>query len=367
MKKIIFILAFALLVCIGVFMIKFNKTSIENTYVTKTPISMKLIPQSLNIYKKISDNLTIRSGVNSDLLFVAASAGAEFKNHPSYLVTNDKYELNNKFKKYFSGYKYNESAEKIYEAAKSMDNPPKKFVGPILHDILKYDENILFNKSNEASEVLSCLEKFSQDSKAEEFFKSNNELYIKMINDFTDEINFDYIKRLEDFFGEKPKNSKFVVVLSTVMDGGQATHIELDDGSVVYYNIMNPSQDKHNNLLTLYHETAHNFYDVSLKNKDLIAKYLIYSDIVGKNENNFERQINETIIRAVTAIVLEKYHPDIDAKKDIITFEKQGYKNLNNIYELIKSEYLTNRQNYKTFNTFVPVIFEFIKNSSKNN
>lgn len=333
---------------------------------SKTPINMKLISQNLNIYKKISDNLTFRTGVNCDLLFVAASVGAEFKSPPCYLGTNDKYGINNKIKKYFSEYKYTESAKKIFEAANSMDNPPKKFTGPILHDLLKYDENILFNKSNEAAEVISFLERFSQDSKAEEFFKSNNDLYINMINDFVNDINFDYIKRIEDFFGERPQNAKFVVVLSTVMDGGQATYQQLDDGSIVYYNIMNPSQDKHNNLLTLYHETAHNFYDVNLKNKDLIEKYSKYSDSVGKNEMNFASQINETITRAVTAILLEQYHPDIDAKKDIITFEKQGYKNLYNIYNLIKSEYLPNRDQYKTFDTFVPVIFEYIKDCSTN-
>lgn len=371
-KKIIFILSFAFFAFIFIYVSfkgsdkGYKDNSKQYVNVSEKSVNLKLIPKDYNIYRKISDNLLFRTGVNSDLLFAASSAGGRFKNPPSYLSADDKYGLNKKFKTYFLPYCNSTAAKMIYEAAISMDNPPKKFVGPILHDILKYDDDMLYSNSSQSEEVFNSLERFSQDSEAADFFAKNHDLYNNMINDFVNQINFDYIKRLEDFFGEQKKNAKFTVVLSTVMDGGQAAYQRAEDGSIIYYNIMNPSQGKHYNLLTLYHETAHNFYDVIERRFDLVESYSKYRNALGNNENNFGAQLNETITRAVTAVLLEKYHPDLSADKDLIEFENKGYKNLYNIYKLIKNKYMPDRIKYKTFDSFVPVIFEYIKALSLN-
>jgi hypothetical protein len=150
------------------------------------------------------------------------------------------------------------------------------------------------------------------------------------------------------------------------MDGGQATSNRSDNGTTVYYNIMNPTQSDYDVLLTLYHETAHSFYDVRKMRSSLVTSYSKYSNALGDYEHNFGDQMNETITRAITAILLEKYHASLNAEKDLIGFEKQGFKNLHNIYKLIKNKYLTNRNEYKTFDSFVPVIFEYVKASSLN-
>lgn len=344
-------------------MIEGKKYSCKVIILSK-PINMNLIPQDLNIYKKISDKLLFRTGVNTDLLYIAASVGSGFQNPPSYLGNKDKYGINQKVKVYFSPYRNAESAKEIYKTAISMNNPPKKFVGVILHDVLKYDDNVLLSKSYPAEEVFNHLEQFADNSKAANFFKDSQESYKKMLNDFAILTNFDYIERLSAFFGEQPKNAKYEVVLSTVMNGGQATFQRTEDGSTTYYNIMNPGQDYHNILLTLYHETAHSFYDVRQRQSDLVKEYSRYSNALGNYEYNFGDQMNETIIRAVTAVVMEQYHVNSMAESDLINFDKQGFKNVHNIYKLIKNRYLTNRNQYKTFDSFVPVIFDYVKASS---
>lgn len=83
----------------------------------------------------------------------------------------------------------------------------------------------------------------------------------------------------------------------------RATFVKNNDGSTTYYNIMNPT-DSSSILNTLYHETAHNFYEVHTENKELINQYGQYANALGHHEYDFGTEVNETIARVVTAIML---------------------------------------------------------------
>jgi hypothetical protein len=182
--------------------IKVNPSASSNNKVPEK-ISMKLIPTDLNIAVNVSEDLLFRTGVNTDLLYIAVVVGGGFKRPPSYLGSNDKYGFNSKVKSYFSSYSNTVSAKKNYESALSMDNPPKKFAGDILNDLLKYDDMILFSKSNSAEGTMSALEQFTEDSKAVDFFGNNQLLYKNIIDDLAKLVNFNYIQRLEAF-GQQP-------------------------------------------------------------------------------------------------------------------------------------------------------------------
>ncbi|MFZ5354402.1 MAG: hypothetical protein ACOZCL_17000 [Bacillota bacterium] len=70
--------------------------------------------------------------------------------------------------------------------------------------------------------------------------------------------------------------------------------------------------------------------------------------------------------RAVKAILLEENQRSLSAEEDLLRYEEQGFKNVHNIYKLIKYKYMPNRDIYKTFDSFVPVIFEHIRAYSLN-
>lgn len=340
-----------------------------NEQAPKAKMYIEVIPQLIdgkqtNIVSKIADNVTVRTGVNMDLLFAAAETGGNFREPMGYLLNNDQYGINDKVKSYFEKYSNNASAVDIYQSAMKVDNPPHKFVNPILGEVLTYDDGTAFDPADKS--VWDTLRKFASDTNASQFFKDNRVLYVQMVQDFVqNNLNFNHVQRLQEFFGKDLGKDKFVIVLSTVMNGGQANFVNYTDGSTIYYNIMNPT-DSSGVLNTLYHETAHNFYDVRLENKDLIDKYSQYANSLGHHESDFGTELNETIARVVTAVMLDKYHGKQAADDNLNWVSGQGWKNTREIYTLVENKYLTNRDKYKTFKDFVPVIFEYLKASSTN-
>lgn len=337
-------------------------------------IPAKTNGDNMNLVHKLSENTVVRTGKNCDFLFISAAVGGGLKANPQYpnkdpmyLTHIDKYGINNSIRKYFNKYTGSQNAKAIYNLAVSMDNPPRKFVGPILKEMLSYDDGNLEYKPYQTIDTWNTLKQFSAETGAETFFEENNYLYQKMFDDFTkNKLTFNHVQRIEEFYGTDISNYRFVVVLSTVMGGGQATTEKNTDGSIVQYSIISPSDNMDDMLNTLYHETAHNFYDPRIDDRKLVEKYYKYNDALGKEEPDFATQLNETVTRAITAVIIEKYHGKDAAKRNLKMVDRQGYKNTREIYYLIKNKYIANRNKYKSFKEFMPIVFEYIKASSMN-
>lgn len=318
----------------------------------------------LNNLEKITENYTVRTAINTDLLFITAVIGGNYK-HPSYLKSDDKYGINKKIKEYFGKYTENKSAISMYEYAMKINNPPKKFINPILPEMLAYDNGTLINRDYRSIELWDNLKQFSEDTQAVEFFKENKVLYDKMLKDFrTNILTFNPVDRLTDFMGTDINSNRFVIVLSTVMSGGQAMHEQNEDGTITQYNIMNPSEGLYGTLNTLYHETSHNFYAVRDEDKEFIQEYSKYANALGKHEADFAGELNETIARVVTAVMMYKYHGKEALEHNLNLVKQGGWLKIDELYTLVKENYLTNREKYKTFKDFVPVICEYLKASS---
>jgi hypothetical protein len=319
----------------------------------------------LNNSVKLAENFTVKTAINTDLLFISAVVGGNFNHPPQYITDNDKYGINSNIKEYFGKYVNNESAKKVNEYALKINNPPKKFINPILSEILAYDSGSLTKRSNESMPIWDNLKQFSEDTNAIEFFKANKKLYDDMIAEFTtNTLYFNPLDRLSKFMGTSENKNKYVIVLSTAMGGGQATFDKNADGSTTYYSIINPSTNTNETLNTLYHEIAHNFYDVRIDDKELIEKYSKYADALGNHESDFGTELNETIARVVTAVIIDTYHGKEAAEYNLNLVSKSNWKQVRELYTLTKDNYLANREKYKTFKDFMPVICEYLKASS---
>lgn len=330
------------------------------------PLAMPIISDGvkLNHTIKIAENYTVRTAINMDLLYIAAAVGGNYQ-HPSYLKSNDRYGLNSKIREYFGKYIENKSAKNIYEYSMKINNPPKKFISPIMSEILAYDNGNLIEKSKESTQLWDNLKQFSIDTQSIEFFKENKKLYDNMMEEFrTKTLTFNPLDRIKDFMGKDISNINFVIVLSTVMGGGQGITVVNKDGTRTEYNIMNPSDDFYVTLNTLYHETSHNFYDVRSEDRELIQKYSRYSDALGKHEADFGTELNESIARVVTAVMIDKYHGKEALEQNLNLVKRGGWVKIDELYTLVKNNYLTNREKYKTFRDFMPVICEYLKASS---
>lgn len=191
-----------------------------------------------------------------------------------------------------------------------------------------------------------------------------------MVDNFIKETSsFNHVQRIQEFYGIDLSQSQFKVVLTSLERGASAFDIGDDNstGFRTYYNVMDPYGSKDYMLNNLYHETAHNFYSSIRKQTDsLVNQYSAYNNTLGyySPEDTFDRRFNETLARVVTVIMLEQYHSQEISTKNLNNEMHLGWKNLDKLYTLVKEEYLPNREQYTTFDSFVPVILEYIKNLS---
>lgn len=318
--------------------------------------------EASNIVDKVADNLHVRTGVNMDLLYIATETGGNFQNPQGYLLNQDAFGINAAVKSYFGKYVSNESAKDLFNQAMQVPNPPHKFVGSEFTDVLQSDEGTLLQPSGPAT--WDTLSKFESDTKATDFFTENRTRYEQMVQDFVKtDLNFNHVQQLQDFFGKNLSKDRFEIVLSTIENGGQATWLDNADGTATHIIIINPS-DNAGILNVLYHETAHNFYDVRMDDPDLVNQYAQYANALGHHEADFGTELNETLARVVTLVMIDKYHGKEAAMENLNLVTQSGWKNTKEIATLVLNKYMNNRSQYKTFRDFMPVIFEYLKASS---
>ncbi|WP_460000537.1 cell wall-binding repeat-containing protein [Paradesulfitobacterium aromaticivorans] len=344
-----------------------NVNSVLNPVITPVQTPIDGIG-TVNSYK-FSSNVAIEPNFNSDLLFISAATGSNFT-IGGYSVRPGSSDIYEKAKTYFSKYANTSSAKTLYDLALGENNPPHKFIAP-LYEMLTYgmflqDNTLYYQISTPGVPVIDTVSQFAKDTDATTFFKDNLLSYNNMVKQFVEgTLNFNYIKREEGFFGISLDKDQFEVVLSPFMNGGQAMTLYTKDGTRTNVVVINATDA--DALYTIYHETAHNYYDVRNDYPDLVSQFRQqYANALGSVEPDFDSQLNETIIRAVSDVLIAQYHGEQSAQQYMNSQLASGYTNTDNIYYLIKNKYLPNRDQYSTFHDFVPVIFDFLKATSLN-
>jgi hypothetical protein len=244
--------------------------------------------------------------------------------------------------------------------------------------------NTLINKSIVLDSLNHEVESFAKACKFEKFIESHQEYYKKKIDEVAKEISgLDMIKDFETFWGSKKDN--YTIVLTMLEQDIHASWFTNNNKSncVFYLSpkfVVDNDAEFGNSDLTdirvgkmaardyIYygatHEIGHTFLNPIMDNfnKQIDQIPFKYST-VDPSRTTF---LCESFLRSLTAYFLIKNQYNEFAQMVIQGEKQQGYIYNECIVDLIK-DYANNRNNYKTFNDYVPVFLDKLRQKVENN
>lgn len=346
----------------------FILTGLTRTLAQDGPVKLpKSIPGigEVTTYK-IGENIYIGPNFNYDLLIIATLTGTGFS-HSGY--GNMDNPLLTRIKDQYQQYQDNKAAKRLAAMVAQIKYPPsKRFGNSIVEEVLAYEElcsTTLRHKLPQltGTSVKKTVRSFGKTTQSENLLKADLDLYNQMIEAFVTKYDFNFVSSIEKFFGFEMKRDRFEVIVSPVMDGGQSLRLNNRDGSVTNFMILSPYGRTDEQILgnLVYHETIHSFMKVVRINaQSSIDSYGQFREALN-NQSNFTTMLDETVTRAISFIMLSTYHQPDMAKRLIDQELQRGWKNVDEIYFLIKNKYISQRDQYPTFESFLPVILQYIE------
>ena len=307
-------------------------------------------------------NLTVGINYNLELMQIAAAHSADFK-HNGYVGRDSA--LNTAIKEYFSKFAKRDYESSLY--SQSMDGAVDKLYHGETDYILCYDSNLTYKplttdrpdefassgKVTNEAQLLAAVKDFKTYTKADQFFADNKTLYQDVMNNFKKQVDFDFIGQLQTLTGVNMNDAQFLLIASPSMEGGMAITLTDPTGNPVYVNITNPSDNFAEMIQTLYHEEIHNFIEPALRDNWDTYSNSHFIGVLNQDTGDNGNAFNETVTRALTNIAIEQYQPAVDTSSLMKEYLSSGWINTDKVYNLIKTEYLPNRDKYKTIGDFL--------------
>lgn len=325
---------------------------------------------------RINDKTLVTINYNYELATIASAVATKF-NHQAYLTP--RIPIRNKAFKHFEDYTELESAKKIYEYSIPEEVMKLKLLystRPFLTSVSTFENSIIikdnsFPRSKESSinsieELNTLMDNFCDETNARLFFEENYDYYESIFNTFKNNYSFDFIERLSSFFGYG-NNEQFIIYLTAIRGGGRSSHLYDENGRRHNLNIININDGNTESCLnTIYHEAAHNFVSLAKdSNRSELEKYeKIINSVLSSNEQLYENKFDETITRAIVVLMLEEYHGEDVALRNLSLQLRNGWKNTDKLYYFIKNNYVENRDDYDTFNEFFPELLKYLEELS---
>lgn len=235
------------------------------------------------------------------------------------------------------------------------------------------------HSDNEVYNFISKLKDFADKINFEEYYKSNEEEYLKYINSISSAFEmYDVSKFLFSYYGYGEDKKFFINPIPFASDG--AFGAILEDGSI-YSAIPVYKNRRRDNLYdytgieksivkTSVHEFSHGFVNALNEKYGLIDNDSnIFSDIFEEMKKNAYGSnysiLNEFIIRAIVArYILITYKDEEHYKKEIERTKEWGFIYIDNIIESL-IEYENNRDKYKTLDEYFPIMVNNLINYIK--
>ena len=240
-------------------------------------------------------------------------------------------------------------------------NPPElKLLYPLKQT---YPYNDWIPDEGKLAEFTQKLKDFYNDTKFGTFYHKHQADYERLLGVVSADFEKrDYIKLLEDYFGEK--KDRYVFIYSPTSPGGFGGWIKTE-GKTTAYSIMFSGY-----VPLVLHEFGHDFVNPVIDEfKEEINLYQnllspILRDLPSCYDN-WLTVVNEHIIRAFTVRVTIMLDGEEAGKRILDSEVSNGFKYIIPIYERLK-EYEVNRDKYPNFRSFFPRIIElFAELSSK--
>ena len=243
--------------------------------------------------------------------------------------------------------------------------------------------NTLANKSKIIDSLNEAVESFAKISRFEKFIENHQGYYQQKIDEVAKEVSgLDMIKDFETFWGAK-KDSYTIVITMLEQDLHAYWFTNNNKSNCVFY--LSPKFVVDNDA-KFGNSDITDLREGKMAAKDYIyygATHEIGHSFLNPIMDNYSKQINqipfqystadpskitflcESCLRSLTAYFLIKNKYDEFAQMVIQGEKQQGYVYNETIVDLIK-EYANSRNNYKSFNDYVPVFLDKLKHQVEN-
>lgn len=236
-----------------------------------------------------------------------------------------------------------------------------------------FDDELLERSSgiDEAKNFIKLLKNFSSTSNFKEFIIENQIFYDEIIHKFTRIIDgIDYIKILEEYFGEAKKSYNLIPV-PLFSHGNYGIKVKDSDGQENIYAILagfhlEDMLTKELIINLLWHEFSHSFVnhlaDVFEDESSTLDVYFKSMDkFISKTPyNELKYFLGELIVRAITIRLIYRNISE-DLAYEFIKRDKEfGFIHIEELCNKLK-EYEENREIYKSFKSFYKEILLFLK------
>jgi len=219
------------------------------------------------------------------------------------------------------------------------------------------------------------LQKFYNDTRFDEFYKNNADLYAEAVKRFSPIYEQVDLKWLYSFFGKEPREQFFIKIGLGIWGKCYGVNVDYNNGNRNIYAIMGawqtdnsgfPEFSKSWDLPILIHEFSHPFVDkLTVTHKKTFQKsgekmYSVIKDVIGTEAYpSWEVVLDEALVNAITI----KYMKDHDYKQaEIESFIKSikdafGFFWLEELTDELES-YEKQRDKYPTLESYMPKLGE---------
>lgn len=327
--------------------------------------------KSGNINVWIDPRIELLSSVyiNGDNLYLNSTNSKYLEDMKEYFKPYSEYKVIDIFKKLHNedGYSYNSSIISIM----NLTNPPE------LKQNLDYNENFI-NKLGEEKNLKEFNDKlrdYAVATKFNKYYNKNKKSNEKFLETFNERIKGNnYVNDLEEYYGLK-QNSYNIVISNSIAQEDYNLSIKNSEKSINAYAILGfKDLNKEVNEIEkdyfgqiVSHEFSHSFINpLTESHLNEINKYAeLYNPIAGKmtslNYLQWKTCVNEHIIRAVNARLIEIKKGNDASDKFIKSEEDKGFIYIRPICDLLK-EYEKNKAKYKNIEEFYSEIIILFKN-----
>ncbi len=227
-----------------------------------------------------------------------------------------------------------------------------------------------------ALKFVGLLQQFYKDSNFEGFFKSHNEFYAVAEERFQkvlDQVDFSWFS---SFYGIPTDGIDFHFYIRLQTGGNYGPEVKISDNEKDIYAILSTTETDEKNmplysqsrLPVVIHEFSHSFINPiffenieTFKPSGEVIFEAVQKELQNMGYGNWESIVIESMVRAAVIRYRIDHETDVNEAYDrIITEQNFGFLWTDELVALLGA-YAHNRQTYKQFDTFLPVLIGFFE------
>ncbi|MFC2121056.1 DUF4932 domain-containing protein, partial [Bacteroidota bacterium] len=323
-------------------------------------------------YEIVINDLNICIDARMELLFIIQYLSDDYP-----LINNFDIKYKDEIEQWFEPYKNHEVITKYNEMwpkGFNYDAPPASmlYYSYELKPVREFTPYLIERGGGKESmdKFSSLLYDFAKKSDFQKFFEDHGELYTVILTDLKYNLKgFNEISAIEEYFGKS--NKSYTVILTPLGQGNYGPRVKTKDGMEIYS--INGARGQNGDIpcfgdlsgfeYLIWHEFGHSFVNpLTEKNTKQVNKVeSLFEPIQDKMSEmaygDWKTTVNEHIIRAYTARLGSLKYGEEEEIQSLGRDYGRGFVYVKKINDKLK-EYENNREKYKSFEDFYPVLIK---------